>query len=239
MQNEKTTNTFARTAVAGVAVLVVAAGVFIYLEHPEWFSAITHDAAWRAAQEKSVADIIAAGDIGACDGVSYASSDGMAYDAVCRNNIAWNQALKTLDVVWCQKLDDKLMLVADCERAVVFEKMRATKNAAACDSASTPVVKNSCLLSFWLGEAETAGRADLCYNMADSIVKQACFDSFIFDNLTQKPLTLDCNLASRNLQNDCKLIQSAVKASSITEQAKFCDDVANAQLALICPTIKE
>lgn len=201
---------------------------------------------WRAEQEQQVATIIKAGNLTSCDDVNYKSADGIDYETVCKNNIARDKALETLDPVWCKKLDNKLFQIADCEREVIFGKLAKEKNIAVCAVAFTPVLKTECENVYWSGQAITENKVTLCANTKNITLENNetinaqthCEDNFWITKLITEPSKVDCaKLSAEYFQTDCETFQSAKKD---TETSRFtvCRRILDPRLQFACERLR-
>src|SRR3989344_6926275 len=69
----------------------------------------------KLTTQELVARIVASGRLSRCAQVHGAVIDGIDYETVCRNNVSYRLAFKTLDPEYCKSLDDKLVPIEQCE----------------------------------------------------------------------------------------------------------------------------
>ena len=72
-----------------------------------------------------MANLIKTNDLSQCDKARGIVIQGIDYEVVCRNNVAFSLATLNLDITECQKLDDALFPIIDCERAVRLRRADA------------------------------------------------------------------------------------------------------------------
>src|SRR3989344_782916 len=69
----------------------------------------------KLTTQELVARIVASGRLSRCAQVHGAVIDGIDYETVCRNNVSYRLAFKTLDPEYRKSLDDKLVPIEQCE----------------------------------------------------------------------------------------------------------------------------
>src|SRR3989338_5599179 len=91
----------------------------------------------KLTTQELVARIVASGRISQCAQVHGVIIDGIDYETVCRNNIAYQRALKTLDPEYCKGLDDRLISIEQCEAGILLEKINAGAALETCNLVSS------------------------------------------------------------------------------------------------------
>ena len=104
--------------IIGIVLLVLIAGGLVWYSASRPAPASLAPGASSAAFQQNVKSIIQSGDPSQCASVNVVA-DGVNYETVCKNNIAWNTAQANLDVAACNALDNKLMSIADCQSSVI------------------------------------------------------------------------------------------------------------------------
>lgn len=155
--------------------------------------------------QERVSAIVAGKDFGRCNEIQ----DEM-YRKVCINNIALNLAQEKQDASYCQKMDGKLMSVADCESQVVPQKALEQQDVKICQEAETSEIQTACYENFWLDSALQKSDIKLCENLATSQEKDICFDRYLFQKeFFENSGDFQCNkFRQQQVQADCKTYQS-------------------------------
>ena len=86
--------------------------------------------------QEQVAEIIKTKDFSLCDEMK-----DKVYFTVCNNNIALNLAQERSDLSYCQKIDNTLVLIEECERQVIFKKSLLKENIEVCDETQNHKLK--------------------------------------------------------------------------------------------------
>ena len=164
-------------------------------------------------QQALVAEIIKTGQIERCAEAKGFIVDGIDYQTVCRNNIAFNLALSRLDLSSCSLLDDKLMSIEDCQQQVLLTKLAQENDLAVCDQAPTQALASSCQNAYWFQQAFEKQDISLCDKLTDSLAQTDCRDSNLIEQLILMPDDVSCNQFSEFLlfQNDCINFKEALE----------------------------
>src|SRR3989338_8744446 len=105
--------------------------------------------------------------------------DGADYEAICRNNIASNKALASLEPKECAKLDDRLMLRADCERQVVMKALRQGKDVSVCSTVASVTVKSECETRYWSSVADKEKSSASCDKLSPGTEQASCRNNYL------------------------------------------------------------
>lgn len=186
---------------------------------------------WRNDQEMLAARIVASGDFEGCARIQYKTVDNVDYRIVCENNIALNKALATLDLLWCEKLDDYLVSKESCERQIMSQRMVREKDLRVCASISTKELKNECEVSYWIQKAITEKNISLCVKVPQG-ARSYCEDMFWIEQLAVNPGAVRCDSLSANLKLDCEAIKLVMRDSS--QKMQLCGRILNIRLQSIC-----
>jgi hypothetical protein len=149
--------------------------------------------------QNQVAQIVDTKDSSKCNEIQ-----DQTYQTVCRNNIALNDAQEKKDASYCQKVDNRLISIADCERDVVPRKALDQKDIKVCDEATIPEVRESCQADFWSNLAQAENNIKECDNLAAGAERDECLDVYFLKNEFMTGKSLDCNkFASQQAKKDC------------------------------------
>jgi len=152
------------------------------------------------ALQKKAAEIIKTEDFSQCEEI-----ENQMYKAVCINNIALNLAEKNQDVSYCQRLDNKLVKIANCERRIVFKKSQDKENIAICSEARDKEVQKECQNSFWPSLAVKKQDINLCDNILVKEEKNNCKNNYLFEKLIGTEDSFDCQkFIDQQLKEDCQ-----------------------------------
>lgn len=221
--------------ILAVLVLIVG-GYWLYKEgFFNKFKTVQDEAAWRLQQEQAVAQLIKAGDFDACREVDYKSTDGVDYRTICQNNIALNKANESLDLIWCDKLDDQLIKKSDCENQILGRKLVVEENISVCDSATTVDLKNECQNIFWFQESINKGDISFCSRVNGEKEQLSCKENFNIEQLIKLPSQFNCSVFGGLLKSDCENFKD-VKTGKISSERKalVCDQLFDFRLQSVC-----
>jgi hypothetical protein len=221
--------------VAGAAVLAVAAILYV-LTRPSpdaaagpigptsVISPIANNPAIAAnLLPEETQTIIQSGDAAKCEAVN-AVSDGVNYETVCRNNIAWNTAQANLDIHACDGLDNKLMSVADCQRSVVGKLIAKDTSLAVCDQFVSDI-KNFCVNNYWSMLAVAQHDPSLCQhlNSSSSQASASCEENVLLASISSATSTPECSVFTGAAETDCtNYTQSNCQALTVPQLQQFC-----------------
>lgn len=125
--------------------------------------------------QEQVGEIIASKDFSKCDNVS-----SPYYRTVCINNIALNLAQEKQDITYCQRLDDRLLSIYECEASIVFGKSLANEDIGVCAETKNDILRKRCEKNFWPSLALKKADINLCNNVQPE-EKIVCRDRYIFE----------------------------------------------------------
>lgn len=174
--------------IAGIAIIVfLAIGAYFFFPNLFFDASVEITVEEELQLQNQVVNIVSALDFSGCDSV-----ENELYRTVCVNNIALQLAEKNLDVSYCQKIDDTLILISDCERKVVFKKSIDTENIAVCGEAQNQSVQETCKNSFYSNLAKKKDDVSICNQIQDKLGADACYNSYIIYTVGTEDL--DCLL---------------------------------------------
>lgn len=154
-------------------------------------------------QKTMVADIIAAGDIGKCAKARGIVIGGDDWEAVCRNNIALQQAGRTLELSQCDKLDSDFMKPEVCRRGVIYKTMVRNPDGALCLSLGGGALSDFCHALHWTELAIAKNDIGFCGNHQDPARIARCKDEFFVDGLIFGRKEIACDVFSETLRAGC------------------------------------
>jgi hypothetical protein len=203
-------NTSSQIPLKNIIVSIIIAGIVLgfgtYLYFPEVFSKFFNatkkpEVKTELQLQQQVADIVATKDFSQCSKVS----DAM-YKVVCVNNIALNLAQETQDLSYCQKIDNALVPISDCERQIIFTKSVTKGDVSVCGETNDATIKEECIAGFWQAKAFNEGNTTLCENISNEFGKNYCYDNYLFSDKFQNNISgFDCrSFKDIQTQEDCK-----------------------------------
>lgn len=125
--------------------------------------------------QEQAGEIIKMKDFKRCDEIK-----DETYKTVCINNIALNLAQEKQDISYCQKIDDKLIPIKDCERQVIFTKSLEKEDINICKETQNQEIQKQCQDSFWPSLALAKNDVNLCNNALAEQEKSFCRDNYLF-----------------------------------------------------------
>ena len=179
------------------------------------------------AKQMMVAEIIKSGDIGQCVKVQGLFINGIDYEAVCRSNIARNQAVKNLDPASCDQIDNALFSKDECKFGVTLSKALQTSDVSLCATLSE-AERPKCQLGYWSEQAVAKNDIKLCANVAEASDQTKCQDQYYVKRLMVEPLAVDCGKLSETMRFYCQNYQTVMRSG------KNCDDVSEIRLQAAC-----
>ncbi|MBI5733106.1 hypothetical protein HY967_04100 [Candidatus Jorgensenbacteria bacterium] len=186
---------------------------------------------WRKGEEQKVAALIKSGSFESCESVNYASSDGIDYKIVCKNNIAVNKAIETLDMLWCGKLDNNLFSIDDCERRVIGQKLAEAPSLSVCNEAPRAAIKSDCETAYWLDKAIRDNNVGACANV-EQANQASCEEIYWAERLARDSKSIDCSTVVTSLKVDCEALKLARRNPS--QAFQYCSRIGNSRLAIAC-----
>jgi hypothetical protein len=212
-------------AVVALTILIIALACFIYshcrtLNPKQPIQAVSKEKKTSINEEKTldqrVADIIKTGNLDLCQKI-----EDQTFKTVCTNNIAFNLAKEKDDPSYCQKLDNNLMSVADCEREVVANKALGEGNISICEQASDESVKDQCKNSFYWKLALTKDDINICNQIQQKDQLEYCHNNYLINKKFRgNTKGFDClQLEGNDVQVECKKMQDLI--GTINTMHKF------------------
>ncbi len=165
-------------------------------------------------KKELVARIIQKGNIDACARAKEIVLDGVNYETVCRNNVAYQLAFKTLDPKYCKDLDNKLVSIEQCEAEILLKKINTGADIAVCSGASVQGAQTYCRGIYWFREAIQKGNEALCDTIEDVGSRAPCHERVAIEGLIKNPSGTDCSRFSGSLARDCENFKSTLKSGS-------------------------
>lgn len=154
----------------------------------------------EAALQGQMSEIIKSKDFNRCNELG-----DPTYRAVCVNNIALNFAQETQDISYCQKMDNILVTINDCERQIIFAKAVKKGDVAACYETRDAGLQKQCKESFELSFAIKKKDGGLCGKIVDPESREYCYIKILVNNNPTAVKNFDCNQFSQeNSRLDCK-----------------------------------
>lgn len=183
-------------------------------------------------QKMIVADVIAAGDIEQCAKARGMVIGGDDWEKVCKNNIALQQAGRTLELSQCDKLDGDFMEPEACKRGVIYKTMVRNPNGAFCLSLGEGALSDFCHTLHWTESAIAKNDMGFCDNHQDSARIARCRDEFFVDGLVFGRKEVSCDVFSEALRAGC-LAYTGEKHSS-EDGVSACLTTGNRSFEQIC-----
>ncbi len=216
---------------AGAAILVIAA---FFITQTSLFPLGQSEAEWRTSQETNVAAIVQGGNLEACGGVDYTNESGVDYRSVCVNNVVLKKAQETLDVAWCEKLDDRSVSRAECRKSVIYQKLSEERKIEVCNLFTGDEERSACRDIYWQTEAAYAGDPRLCEKVSGGTEeKAACHDEILVLRLAAGE-RIQCSALSSELVSDCETFTVARDTSDVQKRADLCRTVFHPRLQAKC-----
>lgn len=202
---------FRRTILVLLIVFILSFLIFFYFFEKERKQVITGKLTQEQEMElqERASEIIKTNDFGKCQEI-----ENEMYRTVCINNIALNLAREKQDVSYCQKLDDKLISVAGCERGIVLNKSLEKEDINICLEAENNEIKKECQESFWQNLAFKKGDIRFCDNISDEEKKIFCRDSYLFGaEFVKSASGFDCEkFQLLEAESDCRIYKENISA---------------------------
>lgn len=216
-------NTSSQIPLKNIIVSIIIAGIVLgfgtYLYSPEVFSKFFNatkkpEVKTELQLQQQVADIVATKDFSQCSKVSDA-----LYKVVCVNNIALNLAQETQDLSYCQKIDNNLVPISDCERQIIFTKSVTKGDVSVCGETNDATIKEECITGFWQERAFKEGNITLCENIIGEFHKNYCYDNYLFNkNYLGNMSGFDCRLFK-----DAQTKEDCLNYKKISSQGNMCE----------------
>ncbi len=179
--------------------------------------------------QKKAAEIIKTNDFNRCQEI-----ENQIYRTVCINNIALNLAEEKQDISYCQKLDDKLISIASCERQVLLKKSQDKEDINICNETENSKIQKECEGSFWPSLAIKKKEINLCDNISTEQEKNSCYDNYLFQQEFMKSesnfdcqkfysqqVKLDCPIYKENILNKKPIACDALKSDLFFNYCSF------------------
>lgn len=162
--------------------------------------------------------IIKTKDFNRCDEIK----DEM-YRTVCINNIALNLAQETQDISYCQKIDNKLVPIRDCEAQIIFQKFLDKEDINVCKETKNQELQKQCQESFWPSLALKKENIKLCDQVEIEKERNYCHDNYLFQKeFIQDAANFKCaEFFDKQVQLDCKAYQANSKQLTMETCGKF------------------
>lgn len=173
----------------------------------------------RLREQERVAAIIQAGDPARCAEARGLVIGGVDYEVVCKNNIAQQKALSSLDLTACDNMDGVLFDKTTCKKDIIRLQLERTLEKSVCDRVADTDFQQFCLQSYW-GKVAVLKRApSICQNLTVDKLAADCEQGVFLTLLSQDINSVSCSTLSGVLRNDCLLIRKALTEKD-TQQCK-------------------
>ncbi len=161
----------------------------------------------REARDEVLAAVIHTNDSSLCEKMRGVSLDGYDYSVVCKNNIAYNQAISSKDPRFCSGVDNSLMSMKDCEMAVINEAVKSG-DVRSCDLFTDQEGHITCTSAFAVREALKTGDASECRALSGDTLPN-CEVGAAFAKLLRSPRSVQCITQKNGVPvSDCKMAKS-------------------------------
>lgn len=212
MENNNPSPSHFKNIFVPLIITVIIVGFGSYLYFPQILSRIFNtiqkpEIKTELELQQQVADIVATKDFLQCSEVSDA-----LYKVVCVNNIALNLAQETQDLSYCQKIDNNLVPISDCERQIIFTKSIVKNDVKVCEETTNTTIKEECITGYWQAKAYKEGNTALCENVSNEFGKNFCYDNYLFNTAFLKNVSgYDCrSFKDAQMQEDCKIYKKTI-----------------------------
>lgn len=157
--------------------------------------------------QKKAAEIIKTNDFNKCQEIK-----NELYNTVCVNNIALNLAEEKQDISYCQKLDNKLVSIAGCERQVLLKKSQDKKDIDVCNETKNSEIQKECKDNFWPLLALKKKDINLCENITTEQEKNSCYDNYLFqEEFVKSEKSFDCGkFYAQQVKADCEIYKESI-----------------------------
>ncbi|MEA3344190.1 MAG: hypothetical protein U9Q16_00700 [Patescibacteria group bacterium] len=164
--------------------------------------------------QEQVVGIIKTNDFNGCDQI-----EDEIYRTACVNNIAMNLAQEKQDISYCEKIDNKLMSIASCERRVLFKKSLAEEHISICNETENNEIQQQCKDRFWPLLAVKKGDIDLCQNVFIDDYKVLCVNYYIFEQeFLKNEKNFDCKKFNlEQFVSDCRIYKEQVSSNELND----------------------
>jgi hypothetical protein len=160
---------------------------------------------------QNVASIVKNGNFSDCAKLNHVTTSNIDYQIVCQNNIALASAINNLDVSWCDKLDNKQVLIADCQSQIITAKAIKEKNINICNNLADKKSQQNCISTY---KSANISLSD-CDNISDSVQKAACQDFYWQTQLFKDPGKATCtNFSNSAINSDCRNMKNLLLSGS-------------------------
>jgi len=155
--------------------------------------------------QEQLGDLIKGGNFDDCKKIGNAY-----YETVCINNIALQLAQERLDVSYCQKIDNKLIPIADCERQVIFRKAVDREDIAVCDETKNEELRVQCRADFLLSLAFKKNDIRVCEQETAPERRTECVDTYMFQKeYVSNPTGFHCSrFLGDSVRQDCNAVET-------------------------------
>lgn len=180
--------------------LLILGGIYFFVFAPK-----------ETVQDKQsrVAEVVERGDINRCQDFRELNIEGVSYEVVCRNNIAYRQAMNTLDVKICDQLDGQMMKSQDCRQAVIVSGV-SERGGDFCANLAQPDLIAFCGSEVSLQNALLSDNQNNCRDIEDQNRRGGC-ERNIFEARLERldsSSSLTCTGLVGRYAEDCKVFES-------------------------------
>lgn len=167
--------------------------------------------------QKQMAAVIATKDFSRCEIVA-----DSVYRAGCINNIAVHSAVESLDISYCQKIDNQLASRDNCERHVIFQNSVEKEDVEVCGAIHDQELREQCQDNFYLQTAFRKQDPSAC-ELAPIERRNICHDNYLLStkSFVQNRENFDCgSLKHKNIADDCLVLKEASEEQM--RETEFC-----------------
>lgn len=187
-----------------IALVIFAAGI-------TWYYTNVLEFGFGATPQEKTKTLVEKGDIGRCAKVRDVVVDGIHYESVCRNNIALSRANETLDISYCDLVDDQLVSKSECRQNVIVNMIKQKKDSKYCDLFSGNE-QEFCYTIFTNTKAQENQNIDVCGELEHELLRTQCRDNYSFEAFAKDPSTVVCSsFSDKTLQDECAAVQIIAK----------------------------
>ncbi|MEK7519667.1 MAG: hypothetical protein AAB581_00255 [Patescibacteria group bacterium] len=155
--------------------------------------------------QEQIAALIKTSDFSKCDAIA-----DPLYKTVCVNNIALGLAKGSGDISFCQKIDNKLLPIEECERQVILEQSMAREDATICKQTKNQKLQEDCENSFYMQLAVKKNDVSLCDKTRED-QQEYCQNNFyvVTKDFMGNSTSFDCSvLEGKDEKSDCEKLKS-------------------------------
>lgn len=168
--------------------------------------------------QEQMAEIIKAKDLSGCEEIK-----DETYKKVCINNISMNLAQENQDISYCQKLDNSLIPISECESPIITKKSLNSENIDVCGETSDKELQKQCQNGFWPALALKKEDVNLCNNIQAENEKNLCRDQYVFQKeFIKSEDSFTCTrFSDKQIETDCGIYQKNSEKTHLANCSEF------------------